>query len=118
VGNQRDDLDVFLDEQRQDPAFAGAYEDAQARADLIDRCVRLRKESGKTQADVAIAMGTTQSAVSDLETGATDPQLSTLQRYGRAVGARLVLSITAPQKSGTERGKSKASAGRRRRSAA
>jgi transcriptional regulator with XRE-family HTH domain len=118
VPSQQDDLDVFLDEQRKDPVFAAAYEDAQARADLLDRCVRLRKESGKTQADVASVMGTTQSAVSDLEAGATDPQLSTLQRYARAVGARLDLSITAAQESGTGSGKSKASAGRRRRSAA
>ncbi|MGH3489287.1 MAG: helix-turn-helix domain-containing protein [Actinopolymorphaceae bacterium] len=94
--SQQDDLDAFLADQLQDPAFAAAYEDAHARADLLAGCVRLRKESGVTQAQVARAMGTTQSAVSDLEAGATDPQLTTVQRYARAVGGRLEVSVSAP----------------------
>lgn len=41
-------------------------------------------------------METTQSAVSDLERGTADPQLSTLQRYARAVGARVVVRASLP----------------------
>jgi len=96
VATEHDDLDAFIEEQRHDPAFAAAYEDAQARADLLASCVHLRKETGLTQADVARAMGTTQSAVSDLEAGATDPRLGTLQRYARAVGARLDVALRQP----------------------
>ena len=118
MGGQQDDLDVFLEEQLQDPVFAGAYEDAKARADLLADCVRLRKESGKTQAVVARAMGTTQSAVSDLEAGATDPQLSTLQRYARAFGSRLEVTVTGPAGSGTDEAMPDATSRKRRRSAA
>ncbi|WP_020578957.1 helix-turn-helix domain-containing protein [Actinopolymorpha alba] len=114
MGSRRDDLDLFLDEQRNDPAFAAAYEDAQARADLLARCVRLRKESRRSQAEVARAMGSTQSAVSELESGATDPQFSTLQRYVRAVGGRLDVTIQGP--AGTKKVTSKPPA--RKRSAA
>ena len=93
MGVERDDLDLFIEEQRHDPAFADAYDDAETRAELLANCVRLRKAAGLTQADVARAMGTTQSAVSDLEAAATDPRFGTLQRYARAVGARLDVAL-------------------------
>jgi len=96
VATQPDDLDAFIEEQSHDPAFAAAYEDAQTRTELLASCIRLRKEAGRRQADVARAMGTTQSAVSDLEAGATDPRLGTLQRYARAVGARLDVALRQP----------------------
>jgi len=96
VATQQDDLDAFIEEQTRDPAFAAAFEDAQARAELLASCVRRRKETGLTQAEVARSMGTTQSAVSDLEAGATDPRLSTLQRYARAVGARIDVALGQP----------------------
>lgn len=91
---QADDLDTFITEQRRDPAFAAAYDDAEARAALLAGCIHLRKAAGLTQADVARAMGTTQSAVSELEAGAADPRLGTLQRYTRAVGAHLEVSVS------------------------
>jgi len=96
VATQHDDLDAFIEEQTRDQAFAAAFEDAQARAELLASCVRRRKETGLTQAEVARSMGTTQSAVSDLEAGATDPRLSTLQRYARAVGARIDVALGQP----------------------
>ena len=91
-----DDLEDFVDEQSSDPEFAAAHNDAQARAELLAACVGLRKQSGLTQADVARSMGSTQSAVSDLEAGATDPRLTTLQRYTRAIGVRLEVALHHP----------------------
>jgi transcriptional regulator with XRE-family HTH domain len=38
-------------------------------------------------------MGTTQSAVSELERAEADPRLSTLQRYARSVGAYLGFEV-------------------------
>jgi len=89
----RDDLDDFLAEELQDPEFRGAYEDALARSALLRALVSRRGECRINQAKVAALMGTTQSAVSDLERGATDPRLSTLQRFARAVGCRLRLLL-------------------------
>jgi DNA-binding XRE family transcriptional regulator len=50
-----------------------------------------RASSGLTQAQVAGRIGTTQSAVARLESGAHkhSPSISTLQRYARALGYRL-----------------------------
>lgn len=84
-----DDLDLDLADQLADPAFRAAFEDAQARSKLLRSCIDIRKQGSQTQQAVAKAMETTQSAVSELESGATDPRLSTLQRYARAVGCRL-----------------------------
>jgi transcriptional regulator with XRE-family HTH domain len=58
------------------------------------RDVRLRK--GLSQADVAAQTGTTQSAIARLESGSSDPRLSTVQRYAEAVGARLAAPTVEP----------------------
>lgn len=93
-----DDLDVYIAEQMQNPQFAGAYADAETRAALLAGCVKARKNSGLTQTDVARIMETTQSAVSEFEGGGTDPRLSTLQRYARAIGAEIVVSLNVPSR--------------------
>ena len=58
-------------------------------AGLVDALVMLRKRSGKSQSDVAAAMGVSQSAVARIESGDRDPHLSTLRRYAHAVGAQV-----------------------------
>ena len=85
-----------------DPALADAIADAQARSSLRAALVAQRKASGFTQRDIATAMETTQSAVSDFERGSTAPHLSTLQRYARAVGARVVVRASLPSNATAE----------------
>jgi DNA-binding XRE family transcriptional regulator len=72
---------------------AAADEDARALSGLVADCVARRRDSGANQTVIAERMGTTQSAVSNLESGAIDPRLSTLQRYARAIGGRLVVTL-------------------------
>lgn len=61
---------------------------------LREHLVQRRKELGLTQAEVARTMGTTQSALSDLEHGRNvNPRLSALARW--AVGVGIELSIMA-----------------------
>ena len=72
-----------------DPEVKAALEDSNAFADLIDCLVSAREKLGLTQTQVAERMSTTQSAVSDFERVGGDPQVSTIQRYARAVGGRL-----------------------------
>ncbi|XKF82955.1 helix-turn-helix transcriptional regulator [Humibacillus xanthopallidus] len=76
--------------------YREAREDLDARNDLIARLVRLRVESGLTQKEVAQRMGVKQPMVSGFENGGADPRLSTLQRYARAVCARLVTDLDMP----------------------
>jgi transcriptional regulator with XRE-family HTH domain len=77
----------------QDPTFREHFEDAEVRSCLLRGLVKARNSAGRTQAMVAQSMETTQSAVSELEGGETDPRLSTLQRYARAVGAHLQVRL-------------------------
>ena len=57
--------------------------------ELLIRLRKARLQKGLSQADVAARIGTTQSAIARLESGAADPRLSTVQRYAEAVGADL-----------------------------
>jgi len=92
VGGQQ-----LLAEILEDPEFREHFEDARVRSTLLVELINARRVIDMTQAMVADAMETTQSAVSELEGGATDPRLSTLQRYARAVGAQLHCSLVRPQ---------------------
>ena len=92
----RDEFDEYLDESLRNPGFRAAYEDAEARSRLMDDLVKVRRCLRLTQIEVAKRMRTTQSFVSEFENGGTDPHLSTLQRYARAVTARLCVKVEMP----------------------
>jgi transcriptional regulator with XRE-family HTH domain len=91
--DEPDDLDVFLEEELANPEFEAAFDDARNRSSLLRRMIARRKARKTSQATVAQRMETTQSAVSELETGGTDPRLSTMQRYARAIGCRLEVRL-------------------------
>lgn len=63
-----------------------------AAAELIASLVERRAALGLSQAAVAQRMNTAQSAVARLESGAHDPQLSTLERYASALGTSIGIS--------------------------
>lgn len=69
-----------------DAQTSAAASDVDAVMMLIETLVGHRKTCRITQKQVAQAMGTTQSAVSDFERLGGDPRLSTIMRYARAVG--------------------------------
>ena len=56
---------------------------------LVTELVARRRELGLSQTEVAAQMGTSQSAVARLESGAPDVRLTTLERYAAAVGRQL-----------------------------
>lgn len=91
-----DELEAYLSEARQDPVFRAAYEDAEERHNILDKLVGLRRLRRLSQSAVAARMGVRQPTVSGFETEDSDPRLSTLQRYARAVEARLRLVLVIP----------------------
>jgi transcriptional regulator with XRE-family HTH domain len=57
---------------------------------------RLRREAGLTQAGLAARIGTTQAALSKIETGRTLPGLELLDRVARAIGRPISLTLGGP----------------------
>lgn len=93
--NQDDFASWFEQAADSDPGLRLAAADAACRSELLSALIGCRHDLRLTQQQVADAMQTTQSAVSELEAGATDPRLSTLQRYARAVEAELRIHLEA-----------------------
>lgn len=62
---------------------------AAQRAGLVRDLVAQRQAAGLSQTAVAARMGTSQSAVARLESGATDARASTLERYAAAIGGEI-----------------------------
>lgn len=91
-----DEFGAYLDEANRDPEFRAAYEDEVFRHKLLDSLVALRKALKLTQSEIAKRMQVRQPTVSGFETEASDPKFSTVQRYARAVGARILTRIDLP----------------------
>lgn len=93
-----DELFELLGLDADSPEARAAIEDDVNLANVMRSLHQIRRHSALSQSEVALRMGTTQSAVSDLERTAVDPHVSTLQRYARAVGAALRLVAVAENK--------------------
>lgn len=92
-----DDLAAYIAETiAVDPGFKGTLEDAEEARRLVDALIALRKQCQLSQVEVAKRMGVRQPTVSGFEKEPSDPRLSTLQRYARALDARLRLVLEVP----------------------
>jgi ribosome-binding protein aMBF1 (putative translation factor) len=68
------------------PDFPELVEAALRTRRLVRELTERRRAMGISQTVVAARMGTSQSALARLESGGSDPRLSTLERYARALG--------------------------------
>ena len=77
------------------PGVRKAYDELEDEFAFLDEVLKARAQAGLTQAEVAARVGTTQSAIARLESGAGrhSPSISTLQRYARALGYRLEIKL-------------------------
>ena len=79
--------------RKHETVFPGFAEMADRRRALAAALAERRTEQGLSQTEVAARMGTSQSAVARLESGAADVRLSTLERYAAALEQRLDWSL-------------------------
>lgn len=77
----------------QDPDFKTEYAAADDEYALVEALVRARLKANLTQAELAVRIGTTQSAVARLEGGRVSPSVATLRKYADATGATLRISL-------------------------
>lgn len=73
------------------PSDASALDMEEARQNLVDGLVRIRKARGLSMQDVADELQISRQAVSKIERSNRDPRLSTLIRYAMAIGAHIDL---------------------------
>lgn len=83
-----------------DTQTRAAYEALAERAHLTNNLIRLRLDTGLTQAQVAARMGVTQGRVAQLESLTTPalPSLSSIRRYAEACGSRVLIDFAPPPK--------------------
>ncbi|MCI1301342.1 helix-turn-helix domain-containing protein [Acetobacter sp.] len=71
------------------PEFRQEYEKVDVEYTLIEEMIRARVKAHLSQAELAMKIGTTQSAIARLESGRVSPSLTTLRRYAEATGRQL-----------------------------
>lgn len=85
--------DLHAKNMAETPGYREAYEALEEEFALIEAMMDARKRSRLSQAEIASRMGTTESAVSRLESGRIKPSTRTLERYAAATGHRLKISF-------------------------
>lgn len=68
-----------------------------AMQDFIANMIRVRKDRGMTQTDLAEMIGTKQSAISRLERGEEDITLSRAEAISHALNVELSEMVTSPE---------------------
>ena len=72
-----------------------AYDALAGEFDLARELIGARVRAGLTQAELAARMGTTQSAIARLESGAQLPSVKTLLRLANATRSRPIIRLRA-----------------------
>ena len=76
-----------------EPGFKSGYDALEAEFTLASVLIEARTKAKLSQQEVAKKMGTSQSTIARLESGAAKPSFSTLERFAKATGMRVRLSL-------------------------
>jgi DNA-binding XRE family transcriptional regulator len=88
-------LDSIRKKMLADREVRAAYAALDEEFALARELIAARVRAGLTQAELAQRMGTTQSAIARIESGAQLPSVKTLLRFAKATGSRPVLKLRA-----------------------
>ncbi len=88
-------LDSVKKKMLADREVRAAYAALDEEFALARELIAARVRAGFTQAELAQRMGTTQSAIARLESGAQLPSVKTLLRFAKATDSRPVLKLRA-----------------------
>ncbi|MBB5348927.1 helix-turn-helix transcriptional regulator [Desulfoprunum benzoelyticum] len=88
------DLKKYIAKRKQqDPDFWKEYDERFETFKLGVLLKQARKEAGITQEQIARELKTTKSVISRMENHATDIRLSTLEKFAKALGRRIEVSL-------------------------
>lgn len=86
-------LATLKHEWMKDPDFRIEYEALEGEYAVIRALIAARTRAGLTQEELALRMGTTQSAIARMEGGGVNPSIGALRRYAEATGTRLKVTL-------------------------
>jgi len=76
-----------------DPEVKAEYDRLGPQFELAEELIKARTRAKLSQAQVAKRMKTTQSVVAKLESGRSKPSIRSLERYAKAIGARITYKL-------------------------
>jgi len=92
--NRKTNFDLYLEDQLKDPDFAARFERAGQAWEVAMQLAALRKDSGLSQKELAIRLGTSQQQISRLESPNYEGHsLSMIRRVAEALGATVNVQI-------------------------
>jgi len=77
------------------PKVRAEYDALAPEFEIAAELVKARKRAGLSQAQLAVRMGTSQSAIARLESGQTLPSTKTLLRFAKATGSKIHVRLLA-----------------------
>lgn len=83
------DLKNYIKKQLQDPNFKAEYEESQSEFEVMQAIIKARLESHLSQKELAKKSGIRQSNLSRIESGASLPNISTLEAIAKGLGKKL-----------------------------
>ena len=83
----------FKKELLQDRKIVREYENLKPRYQLVSQLIEARIKKGLTQKELASKIGTKQSAIARLESGASNPSIAFLEKVTSALGSKLMIQI-------------------------
>jgi len=86
-------FETLKNQWMKDAEFNKEYEALELEYKISLELIKARSRAGLTQEEVAHRMGTTQSVIARLESGAGLPSVKTLNKYAKATGKHLELHI-------------------------
>jgi HTH-type transcriptional regulator / antitoxin HipB len=89
------DLKKYIaNRKKKDSIFAEGYESGYNDFKIGVLLRQAREASGRTQEEIARAIGTQKSAISRIENHAEDIRLSTLKKFAKSVGRKLEVNLS------------------------
>lgn len=84
---------VIRKELLKDGEVAREYNRLKPRYQLISQLIEARVKRGLTQKELALKVGTKQSAIARLESGTANPTINFLEKIASAIGTTLLIQV-------------------------
>ena len=81
------------------PGYEVAFEASRMEFELARQLIETRVKSGLSQGELATKMGTSQSTIARLESGASMPSIRTLKKFAEATNSQLQIVFKPTRKS-------------------